>query len=194
MVDSDEGRENARQLEQLRRQLIEERWVATHVLAVHLEIESMLGTILRQTLPKPDRFLDRSGMGPTFAQKLTLCDSLGLLDDKLVAAIRALNRLRNSYAHTPDQVLDVPELVKFLAAFNEIHPVEYRQSRDAVPIKLNSYEELLAHFETNGTENIDGMLFISLRLLRASLSVMFTDEPPATPDAATPQSAARLLD
>lgn len=176
-LNSDEARENASRLEDQRRQLIEERWVATHVLAYHLDVESMLGNMLRQTLPKPDRFLDRPGMGPSFAQKLSVCDALDLLDDKLVNAIRALNRLRNSFAHTPDQNLEVPELVKFLAAVHAIHGLQYCPP-NGTPVNLTSYNDLLAHFETQGTQNLDGMLFIALRLLRANLSVLFTDKPP----------------
>jgi hypothetical protein len=178
VLNSAEAHENALRLDEQRRQLIEERWVATHVLAYHLDIESMLGALLRQTLPRPDRFLDRSGMGPTFAQKLTLCDTLGLLDDNLVLAIRALNRLRNSYAHTPGQNLEIPELARFLAAVHAMHGVGYRQTRESRRVDLTSYPDLLAHFETHGTENLDGLLFIALRLLRAHMSVMFADEPP----------------
>ena len=178
ILDSEEARENARRIEEQRRQLIEERWLSTHVLAMHLEIESMLEVMLRQTLPKPDRFLNRQGTGPTFAQKLTLCGSLDLLEDTVVAAIRALNRLRNSYAHTPDQELSVPELVKFLAAVHAIHPFKYRPSRDGGEVKFQSYQELLSHFDTIDRSELESMLFISLRLLRANLAVMFTDEPP----------------
>ncbi len=138
----------------------------------------MLGTMLRQTLPRPERFLDRSGMGPTFAQKLAVCDALGLLEDKLVVAIRALNRLRNSYAHTPGQELGIPELARFLAAVHGMHGVSMRPAPDGPAVDVTSYENLLAHFETHGTEDIDGMLFIALRLLRAHMSVMFSDEPP----------------
>ena|SRR5689334_20446299 len=180
ILDSAEAVDSARRLEEQRRKLIEERWLSTHVLAVHLEIESMLGTMLRQTLPKPKRLLDRPGVSPTFAQKLTLCDALDLLDNKLVVAIRALNRLRNSYAHTPNPNLPLPELVRFLAAVHEIHPITYQQNRDATPVELRTNHGILAHFEANGTENLEGMLFIALRLLRANLALMFTDEPPGT--------------
>jgi hypothetical protein len=176
ILDSEEARENARRIEEQRRQIVEERWLSTHVLAMHLEIESMLGVMLRQTLPKPERFLEKEGMGPTFAQKLTLCDSLDLLEDNVVAAVRALNRLRNSYAHTPDQELSVPELVKFLAAVYSIHPFTYRQTRDGEEVIFQSYQELLAHFDTIGRSELESMLFISLRLLRAHLGVMFTGE------------------
>ncbi len=71
----EEGRKTAGILEAKRRQLIEDRWVSTYVLAVHLEIESMLEIILNQMLPKPDSFLKGSNMGPTFSQKLVLCDA-----------------------------------------------------------------------------------------------------------------------
>jgi hypothetical protein len=131
MLDAEEARENARQLEEQRRQLIEERWLATHVLAIHLEIESMLGTMLRQTLPRPERFLDRAGMEPTFAQKLRLCEALDLL----------------------------------------------------------SYQEFLAHFDTIGRSELDGLLFVSLRLLRANFAVMFTDEPPEPQDISASEPA-----
>ena len=59
-LDSEEARENARRIEEQRLQLIEERWLSTHVLAVHLEIESMLGAMLRQTLR--DRHLEALGL------------------------------------------------------------------------------------------------------------------------------------
>jgi hypothetical protein len=178
ILNDDESRQNALNLEEQRRQLIEERWVATHVLAYHLEIESMLGSMLRQTLPKPDRFLDRPGAGPTFAQELAVCDSLGLLDDKLVVAIRALNRLRNSYAHTPGQELELPELARFLAAVHGMHGVSVRPTPGGQPVDVTSYENLLAHFETHGTEDVEGLLFIALRLLRAHVATMFSNEPP----------------
>jgi len=178
-LDSEEARESARRIEAYRRQVIEERWLSTLVLSIHLEIESMLSEMLRQTLPKPERFLDRPGSGPTFSQKLTLCESLDLLDDNRVAAVRALNRLRNTLAHNMAQTSPVAELVRFLAAMSGLHAFTYRRSPDSEEIKLQTYQQMLAHFESVERSQVEYFLFISLKLLRANLSVMFKDEPPS---------------
>lgn len=57
-LSTQESCEAARRINERRQQAIEERWLATYVLHIHLEIEAMIEEALRQTVPKPESFLD----------------------------------------------------------------------------------------------------------------------------------------
>lgn len=80
----------------------------------HLLLEQALTTILELQNDRAKVIVERA----TFSSKLTMCDGLGLLDEDLVRAIRAVNRERNRIAHRLDASLkasDVEHLVKTFA-------------------------------------------------------------------------------
>ena len=99
---SQEARHNAQKLKDYRLRIIQERWLSTVILTVHLEIEAILTEILCKTLPAPTKLFGSRNVG--FAQKLALCEAHRSLDIPLAAGIRAVNTLRNQLAHALNDV------------------------------------------------------------------------------------------
>ncbi len=102
--DSDEARQNAKNIEDYRLSVIQERWLSTLIQTIHLEIETFLVEILRIGLPHPQKFLESKSLKPSFAQKLVACEAAGLVDDDIAEGVRAVNTLRNELAHKLDDV------------------------------------------------------------------------------------------
>ena len=67
------------------------------IVTSHLFVEFWLDWLIRASIPKPEKLLDNGRL--TFAQKLALAESLGLLDAKVAEAIQLLNNIRNKVSH-----------------------------------------------------------------------------------------------
>lgn len=78
------------------------------VLRGHLLVERVIETLISNKMKSPDRFF-RSHR-PTFEMKVDLASALGVLPDTYVSAAKALNTIRNSYAHREDHALTFEEL------------------------------------------------------------------------------------
>jgi len=91
--------------------LIFEEGQGQFILRAHLFIERILDTAIKRALAHPDRLYSRNR--PSFEFKVDLARSLGVLPERLVSAIRALNSLRNNVAHSEDLTLS-PEQLKRL--------------------------------------------------------------------------------
>ena len=101
----------------------------------HIYFEHSVGQLLLEALKKPEA-ISLSRMG--YSQRLDLASALGILDDKVLVALRKLNSLRNNLAHnlnfqiTDQDVLDLanctsPEIRNALRA---------DKSAEACPIEL----------------------------------------------------------
>lgn len=78
------------------------------VLRGHLLIERSLEALIARKLEKPKRLFDNHRV--TFEMKVDLADALGVLPPSHVSAAKALNSIRNAYAHREDHKLSTEEL------------------------------------------------------------------------------------
>lgn len=168
-LNSKEELDTAKRIEEYRRGVIKERWLVTHILSIHLEIESFMTELLRQTLPKPEKFFGKDGQKITFAQKLTLCEALNVVEQDLAISIRALNKLRNESAHVPGYIPTLDDIAKFLASMSKMHPLRVTIP-GAQSKKLHNLKQIRNHIEQADHEEIELFVFISLLLLKAKVT------------------------
>lgn len=86
----------------------------TVVIRAHLLVERLIEMLLRKKLVNI-KILEHNDF--TFNMKLALVDSLGIISDRLLSAIRQLNNIRNRFAHNISSQLrdvDISEITKFL--------------------------------------------------------------------------------
>lgn len=170
--DSNEGKaESVDLLDALltyRRTVTEERWLTTHILHAHLEVEACLVELLSRNLKRPERLFDQN-RGPNFAMLISLCDAMGLVEEKLCDAVRALNKLRNAAAHVLNYRPSVKELAQFIAAVAGIYPLEVRQSGQKEGRRLSDFQQAREHFEGVDMAEALEMMFVSLRLLHVTV-------------------------
>ena len=93
------------------------------VVTGHLYVEYWLEWLIRCSILKPERLLD--SMNLTFAQKLAVAESLGLLEKELARAARTLNNIRNHIAHRLEYQIPKKDL-QLLASFTPNLPKEYQ--------------------------------------------------------------------
>lgn len=165
---------NAKKIELLRKNIVEERWLSTWILTVHMEIEIVLTELLKHNLPKPEKFLNRSHK-PSFADKLVLCDSLNLINEKLSHAIWSLNRLRNELAHQFEDVPSVDNLSKFIEDMSGIHPLKVTIKDTKSTKKLRTFQQIKTHFLKAPREEFEQFVFVSLLLLRSNAFCLIKD-------------------
>ena len=78
------------------------------VLRGHLLIERVVEALIAQRMKHPDRFFRNHRV--TFEMKADLASALGALPDAHLSAAKALNNIRNAYAHREDHKLSFEEL------------------------------------------------------------------------------------
>ncbi len=77
------------------------------ILKGHLAIEKILETLISNHLAEPGAlFKNRI----SFDLKLAIAKAMGLLSEKHFSAFKAINRIRNNYAHQNDYQLTLEEL------------------------------------------------------------------------------------
>lgn len=81
----------------------------TSVLHGHLLIERSIESLIANKLTRPGRLFDNHHL--TFETKIDLADAMGLLPAAYVTAAKALNNIRNSYAHSGDYKISIDDLV-----------------------------------------------------------------------------------
>jgi len=81
------------------------------ILKGHLLIEQTIEALIAQKMKHPDRFFGSQRV--TFEMKTDLASALGVLPDVYLGAAKALNSIRNSYAHREDHQLSIEELNSF---------------------------------------------------------------------------------
>ncbi|MCA6216030.1 hypothetical protein KGA65_05660 [Ideonella sp. B7] len=134
---------------------LEEAPELSKVLRGHLLIERTIETLVSRKLEKPKKFFHNHRV--TFEMKVDLADALGVLPPPYVSAAKALNNIRNAYAHREDHKLSVEELNALKINW--------------VPIQKQAYAAALA----KGPEEAAGLAIIFLnwsflRLLHPSQS------------------------
>lgn len=78
------------------------------VLRGHLLIEQVIETLISQKMKHPNRFFNNQRV--PFEMKVDLASALGVLPETHLGAAKALNNIRNSYAHREDHMLSIEEL------------------------------------------------------------------------------------
>ena len=78
------------------------------VLKGHLLIEQVIEALISQKMKHPDRFFGSQRV--TFEMKTDLASALDVIPNAYLSAAKALNNIRNSYAHREDYKLNVEEL------------------------------------------------------------------------------------
>lgn len=79
-----------------------------HILIGHLMIEGLLDALIAKHLAQPERLFEQRSL--SFDLKLSLASSLGVLPNEHFSAAKALNKIRNKYAHNPDYDLTIEDL------------------------------------------------------------------------------------
>jgi len=112
------------------------------ILRGHLLIERTLEVLIARKLTKPKKLFENHRV--TFELKVDLADALGVLPPSYVGAAKALNNLRNAYAHREDHKLSEKELNSLKINW--------------VPIQKKAYAAAL----TKGPEEAAGIAIIFL--------------------------------
>ncbi|GAA5233491.1 hypothetical protein FOZ76_08640 [Verticiella sediminum] len=172
-LNSPEAAAAAERLNAYRRNLIEERWLSTIILSIHLELEAMLEYMLVANAGKPTKSLGRAG----FAKKLSLCEAAGFVDAPLATTLGAVNRLRNELAHRLDNKPTTDSIFRFIEAMSVMHPLQVVPPEDPVPVKLHMFEQISQYFRGDRLEESEGIVFTSLMLLRAKMLVLVEGTP-----------------
>jgi hypothetical protein len=81
------------------------------VVTGHLIVEYWLDWLIRHNIPQPRKLFDSGRL--TFAQKLCLAESLGLVTGKLSEAIYRLNTIRNRISHNLEYKISSKDLEIF---------------------------------------------------------------------------------
>ncbi|MEA1648786.1 hypothetical protein UAJ10_07120 [Nitrospirillum sp. BR 11164] len=93
------------------------------ILKGHLLIERILETLIRKNIEHAERFLDKNRI--TFEMKIDLVNALGLLPNAHLGAAKALNKIRNSYAHDENYELSFGELNSLKVYWEDIQDQAY---------------------------------------------------------------------
>ena len=101
---------------------------ATEISAIlrgHLQVERIIEALIAQKMTKPERFFKSQRI--SFKTKVDLASALGVLPDTYVGAAKALNNIRNRYAHEEEHKLTFRELnslkIKWASAQNKAYAV-----------------------------------------------------------------------
>jgi len=78
------------------------------ILRGHLLIEQVIEALISQKMKYPDRFFGNQRI--TFEMKADLASALGVLPEAHLSAAKALNNIRNAYAHREDHKLKFEDL------------------------------------------------------------------------------------
>ena len=80
------------------------------ILKGHIFIEKILETLISSNLPAPKALFKRTR---SFELKVDLALAMGLIDEKHFSAFKAINNIRNNYAHKHDYKVTLKELSGF---------------------------------------------------------------------------------
>jgi len=100
---------------------------------------------------------------------LSFCEALGLIEERVAGAIRALNKLRNSSAHILNYQPDIKDVACFIAAISRIYPLTVKNSSSEDHRSLEDFQQVKEHFESIELSKSLEMLFVSLRLLHVAV-------------------------
>lgn len=101
------------------------------ILKGHLLIESILEQLILPKLVNPDSLLGNR-VRP-FELKLDIAHALGVLPERHYEVAKALNRLRNNFAHRLSDGFDVDELNSLKGIWNAAHKAGFDEVRTKNP-------------------------------------------------------------
>jgi hypothetical protein len=78
------------------------------VLRFHLIAENLIERFITAKLPKGNVLIEQARL--SFAQKLAVADSMGVIEPELITALSRLNGLRNKCAHTKGRQVSLGDL------------------------------------------------------------------------------------
>jgi hypothetical protein len=81
------------------------------ILKGHIFVEKILETLISNSIPHPDAILKKHRL--SFELKVDFARSLGLLPESYVSAFKAMNNVRNNYAHKDSYKVSIEELSGF---------------------------------------------------------------------------------
>jgi hypothetical protein len=160
-----EARAAADRINAYLRDLIEDRWLSTIILSIHLELEAMLEFLLISNMKEPSKARSKVG----FAKKLSLCETAELLDAPLSSALRAVNSLRNELAHRLENKPTLESMFRFIESMSVIHPLQVVHPENPTPINLHTFSQIAKHFNDENLSDLEGLVFNSLRMLKVNL-------------------------
>lgn len=88
-------------------QMVFEEDSLSPVIRGHLFVEKILRILISQNMQNADRFFKSNR---SFSLITDIAFGMALIDQKHYSAYKALNKIRNNYAHKQNYVLDVDEL------------------------------------------------------------------------------------
>ena len=77
------------------------------ILKGHIFIEKILETAISNNLENPFAFFNKNR---SYDMKVDLAYAMGILDEKYYSSFKAINKIRNSYAHKHDYKVSIQEL------------------------------------------------------------------------------------
>lgn len=87
------------------------------ILKGHIFIEKVLEVLISKNLSIPEAFFKRTR---SFELKADLALAMGLVDEKHYSAFKAINKIRNNYAHKHDYKVSIEDLSGFKFEWVEI--------------------------------------------------------------------------
>ncbi|MEP6907108.1 MAG: hypothetical protein ABI858_03885 [Pseudoxanthomonas sp.] len=169
LLGTSESHQTATRLNAFKQEIIQERWLSTLILSIHLELEACLEVLLG-SIP----VLDGSAAtqrNVSFSKKLKLRDNQRLLDQEEVGALYAVNLLRNELAHRLDNQPRPASIFRFIASMSAIHPLTVSDGDGYDKKELRTFQEVERHFTGEEEVNLSDFVFFSLMLLRSKMLV-----------------------
>lgn len=87
------------------------------ILKGHIFIEKVLEALISDELKTPTAFFNKNR---SFELKADLARAMGLIDDRYYSAFKAINNIRNKYAHKHDYKVFIEELSSFKFDWEDI--------------------------------------------------------------------------
>lgn len=108
------------------------------ILKGHIFVEKILETLISNNIPAPKSLFNKRR---SFELKLDIARALELIDDKYYGAFKALNKLRNNYAHMHDYRVSIEELNSLKFDWEEIQNKAFdvaksKGTQDAVQLAI----------------------------------------------------------
>ena len=169
-LETPEARQRADHLNAYKQEIIEQRWLSTLILSVHLELEACLEVLLTSAQSATGSPTSRI-RNATFSAKLARCADAALLEPKVIGAVAAVNKLRNELAHRLDNKPTEDSIFRFIESMSAMHPISVTDQSGDSEEKLTTFSEISAHFSGAQAEILEDFVFVSMMLLRATLVV-----------------------
>ncbi|MBP1205794.1 hypothetical protein JOD97_003856 [Duganella sp. 1411] len=166
-LDAAAAKESAAKLNAFRNRLIQERWLSTLILSIHLELEAMMEALIREAKLKLGK--RASSRDATFFAKVSQCEVLTLLDIKVISCLRAVNKLRNELAHNLDNKPSSESVFRFIESMSAMHPLSVSDGTNQPARSLGTFNSIREHFTGTEAENLEELVFVSLMMLRVTL-------------------------